>query len=293
MLIALLLPAVQQAREAARRSQCKNNLKQIGLAMHNYHDTHRCFPINHQSTFNGFSMFFMMLPNLDQAPLYNKANLSLDQVDSASGNLAICQTVLPAFLCPSDPTQPRLSDTGAQNIIYSNWCSPAATCNQTNIAITSYKGVDGKGYDLTNASSRMPHGMFDRRMGITLQPSDTQTNMVLRERDVTDGLSNTLAIGEASPQFYAWGSWAGWHSPMTTGQPINYAKRLWKNQAGRLAAANHGWTDGFAASSFHEGGAHFLLGDGSVHFISDSKDFPTYQQSGNPQDGLPVGGAIQ
>lgn len=128
---------------------------------------------------------------------------------------------------------------------------------------------------------------------MSAQPTDAPSNMILRDRDITDGMSNTLAIGEASPSFNAWGSWASWHAPMSTGQPINYAKRLWKNQSGRLAANNHGWTDGMAASSFHEGGAHFLLVDGSVHFISDSKDFPTYQQSAHPQDGLPAGGAIQ
>src|SRR5512135_1528420 len=83
VLIALLLPAVQQAREAARRSQCKNNLKQIGLAMHNYHDVANCFPVSigwnqNQSRNGAFSDKVMMLPYLDQAPMYNLINYRQD-----------------------------------------------------------------------------------------------------------------------------------------------------------------------------------------------------------------------
>src|SRR6187399_2877484 len=77
VLISLLLPAVQQAREAARRSQCKNNLKQLGLALHNYHDAHRCFPFAQLSSQMGFSAISQLLPYFDQGNVYNLINFSV------------------------------------------------------------------------------------------------------------------------------------------------------------------------------------------------------------------------
>ena len=103
ILIALLLPAVQQAREAARRTQCRNNLKQIGLALHNYHDKANCFPATVQV--NGWGLLPMILPEIDQAPLYNQINLNSQLQCSSGNNLTIIQTAVPAFFCPSDPTQ--------------------------------------------------------------------------------------------------------------------------------------------------------------------------------------------
>ena len=163
ILIALLLPAVQQAREAARRSQCKNNLKQMGLALQNYHDTHRVFPISHGDTGNSFGWRASVLPNIDQAPLYNKINFSENIINT--DNLEVARTPLPVYRCPSDPTDNQVS---GGNQVWSNWCYPAScpTSSRDNIAITTYKGVDGRGYDLTSAASPMPHGMFDRRMGL-------------------------------------------------------------------------------------------------------------------------------
>ena len=119
VLVSLLLPAVQQAREAARRSQCKNNLKQIGLALHNYHDTHSTFPAGYYSwvTNNGSGPAWanidpdtwdaapgwgwgtMLLPFLDQAPLYNQLNLNRSCWDGV--NAAGVITTLPVFLCPT------------------------------------------------------------------------------------------------------------------------------------------------------------------------------------------------
>src|SRR5438270_5363122 len=123
VLIALLLPAVQQAREAARRSQCKNNLKQLGLALHNYHDTFSKFPLNRvggrnpnatfPATFGNVSWLAMLLPNIDQAPLYNLINFSDqtnqprciigDGTNGQPGNLVARRTAVPGFLCPSNP----------------------------------------------------------------------------------------------------------------------------------------------------------------------------------------------
>jgi len=290
ILIALLLPAVQQAREAARRSQCKNNLKQMGLATHNYHDAHNVFPISHGDTGNSFGWRALVLPYIDQAPLYNKIDFEGNIVDA--GNLVVAQTYVPVYRCPSDPTPNNVS---GGNQVWSNWCYPA-TCpaaSRNNIAVTTYKGVDGRGYDLTAATSPLPHGMFDRRMGLRVSGgggSVVTPNRTIRMRDVIDGTSNVLFVGENSPGFHAWSSWAAWHSPMTTAFPINHPFKVWGSAQARISSGAHGWTDGFAFSSYHVGGAHFLMVDGSVHFLSENMDFLTYQQLGNPQDGQPLGG---
>ncbi|QDT96062.1 DUF1559 domain-containing protein [Gimesia aquarii] len=290
ILIALLLPAVQQARESARRSQCKNNLKQMGLGMHNYHDAHNVFAISHGDTGNSFGWRAMILPYVDQAPLYNQINFSGNIIDP--GNLDVAQTPMSLYRCPSDPTLPRVS---GGNQVWSNWCFPASctSASRNNIAVTTYKGVDGRGYDQTLAASPMPHGMFDRRMGLVASGgggSLVTPNRTIRMRDVVDGTSNVLFVGENSPGFHAWSSWAAWHSPMTTAFPINHPWTVWNSAQARISSGAHGWIPGFASSSYHEGGAHFMMVDGSVHFLSENMDFLTYQQLGNPQDGLPLGG---
>jgi prepilin-type N-terminal cleavage/methylation domain-containing protein len=116
VLIALLLPAVQQAREAARRSQCKNNLKQLGLAMHNYHDTFGAFPPGWIAAtrgvgpdvnggLNGFGWGAMILPMMEQAPVYNqfRFELSINDTTGTPSNRSLIATSLPTFRCPSDP----------------------------------------------------------------------------------------------------------------------------------------------------------------------------------------------
>ncbi|MEQ9070724.1 MAG: DUF1559 domain-containing protein, partial [Gimesia chilikensis] len=106
ILIALLLPAVQQAREAARRTSCKNNLKQLGLGLHNYHDTHGCYPPGYiyrpgaSGNQLGFGWVAMILPMIDQANLYNEFNFNLPIFDAA--NLTAREKQIPGLLCPSD-----------------------------------------------------------------------------------------------------------------------------------------------------------------------------------------------
>src|SRR5579872_536707 len=100
VLVSLLLPAVQQAREAARRSQCKNNLKQFGLAMHNYLSSYSVFPLCGSSTVNSMSVHTFLLPSLDQGPLYNQINFNV--IWSDPSNAVPLAAVVPMFLCPSD-----------------------------------------------------------------------------------------------------------------------------------------------------------------------------------------------
>jgi len=174
ILISLLLPAVQQAREAARRTQCKNNLKQLGLALHNYHDIHNVFPSGYTArgvvssdpaaveTGPGFAWGTMLLPMMDQGNLYESLDFSLDAVDPA--NLAAADYVLEMFLCPTDPA-PR------------KFTLPSGT----ELPASNYVGIFGYG----NVSMAPGTGT-----GIFYRNSST------RFRDVTDGTSNTICIGE-------------------------------------------------------------------------------------------------
>jgi prepilin-type processing-associated H-X9-DG protein len=178
VLIALLLPAVQSAREAARRAQCTNNLKQIGLAMHNYHTASGTFPIgvaasinpwnasngcNAQVTWNGWSVHTFLLPYLEASPVYNAINFSFDPLVCNSFNWSSTSftTQIPGFLCPSDPWSGR--KTGFLN----NYCGSIGTT----IGLLQNYGQNTTGV----FSYQIPYAVSD----------------------ITDGTSNTVAFGEA------------------------------------------------------------------------------------------------
>ncbi|MCA9115094.1 MAG: DUF1559 domain-containing protein [Planctomycetaceae bacterium] len=287
ILIALLLPAVQQAREAARRSQCRNNMKQLGLALHNYHDSNQCFPPNSHGNAtnlpNGFSWRVMILPGLDQGPLYNKFNFSARITDPA--HLVLCQTVLSVLLCPSDPT------SGVKTDLHVNWCFPGNASQPTGVTSTNVCDIAGSTYDTTAAVTSYagvaglsvdagPGGMFRRRQDYTV-----------KFRDMTDGTSNVLMVGENSPSYNVFSAWAPSDSPVQTTHAINSANLTCGSTICSFPALP--WPNTSAAQSFHEGGAHFLLGDGSVHFLSENMNLTVYQQMAHMSDGLPVGGLGQ
>ena len=167
VLVALLLPAVQQAREAARRTSCRNHLKQMGLALHNYHDVFRSFPSGVIAA-NGnlqdglHSGFTLMLPQLDQAPVYAAYDFDVSWKDPV--NREATSTPLSVFLCPSSPG--GLPQNGGFDLPVSDY----AFCKGSRAWLC--------------LEAKTVRGMFDIN-------SDTKT------RDVTDGLSNTIAMGEA------------------------------------------------------------------------------------------------
>lgn len=257
VLVSLLLPAVQQAREAARRAQCKNNLKQMGLALHNYAEASRVFPpgfvagANPAVTTPGWGWGVMILPYLDQGPLYNKGNFSLPVEDV--NNAPVVQMVLPAYLCPSD-----LVTSGPFPIMNSS----GATVMQA--APSSYAACNGNNFSDPNAVT------FDSANGGCFF-----RNSATRIADITDGTSNTFLIGER-----AWSqvlsTWVGAPNGglVVPGQK-NLAQAASPLDASVICLAHahflnemtdpDGGLDDF--SSMHTGGGHFLFADGSVRFM--------------------------
>ncbi|QDV49071.1 DUF1559 domain-containing protein [Gimesia fumaroli] len=262
ILIALLLPAVQQAREAARRSQCKNNLKQIGLALHNYHETHNIFPpgwIGVQPGVganveygSGWGWGTMVLPYLDQTPLYNKLNFNLDINNPAQPAGLIDQT-LTVFRCPSDPADNTfdLEEEGNPGNVLAK------------LAVGNYIGVFGS--DELDDCETVPAGTACKSTGLFYQNSNT------RFRDITDGTSQTLFVGERRTD-----KTAGWYSTWVGAVPEGeetFARVLGATDHVPNDPASH--FDDF--SSHHTGGTQFLFGDGRVRFITENIDLGVYQ----------------
>ncbi|MGQ0637437.1 MAG: DUF1559 family PulG-like putative transporter [Planctomycetaceae bacterium] len=296
VLIALLLPAVQQAREAARRTQCKNNLKQIGLAIHNYHDTHSiltpcAFGAGYVGSFlsgiadPAWGWSVSMLPFMDQAPLYNQLNpgpTTLTQAMQSATLLPLLQNVLPVFRCPSDVGGPLNTNRPFLQVI------PGTTIT---LSTSNYPGNAG---DAGNT-------------GIFLDFVNTPLNAV-RFRDVTDGLSNTLFVGERATitrtngtQNPNWAAlWAGFSSEGTTIISGNDANSVRGNTLYKLQTGISQTFGSFPAATFssvHVGGVHILLGDGSVRFLNENISWVpfgttplgTMNRLGNRMDGLPLG----
>ena len=312
ILIALLLPAVQQAREAARRSTCKNNLKQIGLGLHNYHSTHNTFPqgkVVGTRTYpgcpgwingSGFSWRVMILPFMDQAPLYKrnvKPNVGISTcgifAPGGTQRLELLRTHHPAFLCPSDNTQ----FVGTEKP-------------------SNYAGMMGN-----HPTSHQFSGTAQARQGL-LSYRGT------RLRDCTDGLSNTAMVGEVyrgvlfnrysggpsniSGQRCKWWAAESGFCGADTFNPPNAAHPGRANNQGQTAPQNSAandlaclkggpgacadqvsWVDDLApnepgargVSSAHPGGSQILFGDGTVHFVSDNVSIAIWRNIGSMSGG--------
>jgi prepilin-type N-terminal cleavage/methylation domain-containing protein len=254
ILIALLLPAVQAAREAARRMQCANNFKQVGLAMHNYHAAQNCFPSGLFMTdqYYGFGWGAFILPYLESTGLYEQFNGFRDPMYATSSpppapprSFEIGGKFIPAYLCPSDPQDRDLVSccTGPHN----------GPTEPEDLAKTNMAGVadsrdwsDARGWPRLDAD------------GIIYGHSKTSVS------EITDGTSNTLMVGEIigeGPGSHAGFFWSTWDI-MHTFNGINLPLRI--KPSGPWVVEDTGF------ASYHVGGCHFLLADGSVHFISEN-----------------------
>ncbi len=268
VLIALLLPAVQQAREAARRSQCKNNLKQMGLALHNYADVFTIFPYGEMNGIgqvgvanmtNGTLMnqtgLVMLLPSLDQAPLYNTLNFSAPFGDYQNGSattivlpashIAAKATKMAAFTCPSDAGPQFDPGDGAHY-----------GCGASGISYRSSYGLS------VNATHQLPAWTAYGTTARTAFGGNSKCGL----RDITDGASNSILVvenvfdcqsGRISPWFCV--QHAG------TGTVITGGINRW--EPGRPMQLD---VYSRNASSAHVGGCHALLGDGAVRFLSEN-----------------------
>ncbi|MDB5343454.1 MAG: xcpT 37 [Schlesneria sp.] len=293
VLIALLLPAVQQAREAARRTQCKNNLKQYGLAIHNYNDVANILPSS--MNFNpgtccgvsGVGALVLLMPYMDQAPAYNSINFSNVAADwslpvassAPAGNRYF--EISPGFTrCPSD-TAPKTYSLGNPA---SNW------------ATGSYGLSDGSQAHGSHLCSSYGGNTFGTGSGALSSVSNSQQisgisargGATFRFADVTDGLSNTIFMGEVRAECsdHAQNGWANTNMNwFGTAAPINFNTCT----GGSGCNSINEWNTSMGFKSRHVGGAHFLLGDGSIRFISENVDYNTYQKLGDRRDGQVVG----
>ena len=307
ILIALLLPAVQQAREAARRARCKNNLKQIGVAVHNYLETHSVFPPgyivkNQTGTAHlGYGWGTYLLPFIEQKNIYVRANWNNPNFGGSF------QNQLTAYLCPSDrdnvgkaqyrirqddpPSGTNLAGDpcGSSTDTAADWAA-GGPCSSTRR--TFGRNFAGKANYVGNVGTSLTYTGNGVLFG----------NSHIEDRDITDGTSNTFLAGERwqGPGQHA--AWAGIHydednlGSFTPGPPGGGGS--WENTQsrtttiGRHVLGSTGYrpnsgSGGF--SSLHTGGFHMLLCDGSVHFISENINRSVYGRLGNRQDGQVLG----
>jgi prepilin-type N-terminal cleavage/methylation domain-containing protein/prepilin-type processing-associated H-X9-DG protein len=301
VLIALLLPAVQAAREAARRAQCTNNLKQLGLAVHNYHDTNLVFPIGRGvrparpytvlSRYN-YSPFAAILPFMEQRPTFSALNFALT-ITVQDGNSTAQAIVISSYLCPSDPQQAP-----------SNWGGTSYRFSEGSSICYSYGATDT---GLVNTTMPTPNGPFF--------PEESKKLAM-----VTDGTSNTALSSErllgdfnqgiATPRrdIYVSATW-----PTTPEEAFQQCEAVDKTSTPSNGESGSGapWLDGFlhtsiykhvtppnrtscyfyparltmTASSQHPGGVNVGMIDGSVRFMKDSVNREVWRAVGSMNGG--------
>ena len=303
VLVALLLPAVQAAREAARRMQCSNNLKQLGMALHMYVDTFKKFP--YASNFADsiaqcgdfvavgiphHSGSFMLLPFLEQKTLYDQVNIS-QSLDGGAANRAVLRgQFLAAFTCPSNALKRK--GTRVDGLAFNGFDGPVqegmyrfcgGTMNNTMVntrdctkaansfCLNADGGVNG-GWTCVHNNPLAVRGIFAR--GVT----------AYELRNITDGMSHTIMMGETKPHYTEFGALWTWNVPTTL-----FSLRLNSNflkTAERNRTVN--WMDAQGHASYHPGGAQFVMADGSVRFLTDTIDYPVYCLYGDLADGTPI-----
>jgi prepilin-type N-terminal cleavage/methylation domain-containing protein len=267
ILIAMLVPAVQKVRQAAAATQCTNNLKQIGLALHNYHDRMKTFPPGYQTDVDadgsdlgpGWGWAAFLLDDLEQGSLGRNIRLDLQISDPA--NAQVRAVPVPAFICPAEIKSGPFSVADSDG---------NAICDVERASYVAMNGVLGVSDDAGDNN-----GAFLR-------------NLAMRTSDITDGLSNTLFVGERSTDMSSV-TWTGavTKAVVPAQRYADVSDQLANAEGAAALILAHGSRDHLpnnplvfdadATASFHVGGVHFLLGDGSVRFITSAIDGQVYE----------------
>ena len=329
ILVSLLLPAVQAAREAARRMSCSNNLKQLGLALHEYHDTFKTFPNNGGFLTNASSKgpdatfvrdkagrgshLVKLLPFVEQQGLYDQMNFALmgaclptniqdggsdflscfdEQVDPLTGK-RLHAFVIPNFSCPS-ATNPRINGDESTGFAQTNYATSMGAQRMVS---------DPNAADACLAYPGNVFGTTGPAINGATESSKRISGMfgpfvvAYRFADCKDGTSQTIAMGEILPDYSALTWRGGWFHdtsmPVATTGPINYPV----NAIGEVAQCagpcceDLDYPVSHSFRSEHKGGAQFCMVDGSVQIFMENIDYRIYQQLGDRRDGFAIDGS--
>jgi len=314
ILIGLLLPAVQKVREAAARMKCQNNLKQLGLAMHSYHDTYNAFPRNYKqiggNAWEALSANYFILPYIEQDNLFKQGEANITNWGFIYGTTM--NTALTVFVCPSSPPSPKRGthphgwDGPGGNYAWSTGSSVWTVWAGENFnGFISYQSdrkmadvTDGlsntlaasevlSGSGQTGSAGRFPYDIFYTGNGVfdavanKSFPTESELNNI-------GNIAKNSPIGYKSNNGTMWGWYAAAHSTLTTAAPPNW--RFPSAGADCCPGGAHDWGYGLIPPrSAHTGGVNAMLGDGSVRFITDSINVLTFQRLGARNDGQVVG----
>lgn len=294
ILIALLVPAVQKVREAAARLQCTNNLKQIGLGIHNFHDTYKKFPVGtHDDDNRSFCWRVWILPYIEQGALYNQmvqagmwlppgmgggANgvnvdgVANSEISSAAATIqALCKSKIAVYTCPSD----ILPDFDNDGYAKANYCA--------NVGATTDQA--GTVFNLTGCAV----WRGNQQSGILLHANENNNTFTVNMAGITDGTSNTFLVGEVTQtanitatatNHGMWPIWAaGNNGGGCNGVSGGAAVFRYVDTAYPINLKTTTNSD-MCFGSFHTGGANFVLADGSVRFVSETVSTLAYRAAG-------------
>jgi len=326
VLIALLLPAVQSAREAARRVQCVNHLKQIGLALHVYHNNFGRFPSNGGvlygpgANYEDLSYMVSLLPFIEQKTLYDRIDRSLAEPErTIIDGRPLVAHVIPVFLCPSETQGPTLpaaencdepplpfeSAIGAYaGSVGSQQMDNSYPCNLATLVGAGDPDGDGQNWFGNGSAGYGGDVSFGGNDPKKISGVFSRCGWSARLADITDGTANTIGLMEVRMYCgsfcHAWQGWADaramWYA---TTAPINFPTCANEDGVGGPPGripysegchASESYSTTYGAKSLHPGGANFCLCDGSVRFLSENIDYPLYQALGDRHDGVSVSG---